>query len=208
MNTLEDKPFVRLIWGYARALQLLGYMPDDENNRIHNFHLTAEIMYPNERRVPKRFVQRISLHDAELLILEKLIKGEIRSYGIIRNQFSKVPLDYWEMDRIKWDAGEIHFHRLPIVTGIQVSLQDIEACFKNFSPKKSTIKTETECEKWLIAEMQKSPDGNPFNKSHWKDQAISRFGVSVRGFNRIWDNSLDSADVKKTWGKPGRKKKS
>jgi hypothetical protein len=71
--------------------------------------------------------------------------------------------------------------------------------------QKQTIAAEHKCQNWLESEMRASPDRRPKNKESFREEAIGRFNVSGRGFDRAWDNAISATAV--AWGRGGRPRK-
>ena len=57
------------------------------------------------------------------------------------------------------------------------------------------------CGKWLEGLMRESPARRPKPKSELRDEAVRRFGVSGRKFDRIWDDKRKLTGA--NWGEPG-----
>ena len=61
-----------------------------------------------------------------------------------------------------------------------------------------------ECRRWLADLMRAGPSGQ--SKADYRKQALARFRISARAFNRAWDGGIeDSGNTE--WSRPGRKSK-
>lgn len=61
--------------------------------------------------------------------------------------------------------------------------------------------SEEACEKWLEDLMRESPARRPKPKPELRSEAVRRFGVSGRKFDRMWDDKLKLTGA--NWGEPG-----
>lgn len=68
--------------------------------------------------------------------------------------------------------------------------------------KRSTVAAENRCREWLVEEIRKGPQAG--NKASYAEKAQKSFGVSARGFVRIWRKALAQAN-NQDWSKPGRR---
>ena len=57
------------------------------------------------------------------------------------------------------------------------------------------------CGEWLEGLMRGSPTRRPKPKRELRDEAVQRFGVSGRKFDRIWDDKRKVTGA--NWGEPG-----
>jgi hypothetical protein len=71
-------------------------------------------------------------------------------------------------------------------------------------PRKSVAGND-KCLAWLEAEMRANPTASPHPKAHYLGEVKTRFGVSERQFDRLWDQAKQETGAK--W-KSGRRPKS
>ena len=70
----------------------------------------------------------------------------------------------------------------------------------------STSAEERRCLKWLIADLKARGIANVTKKER-REHAIKEFGVSRRGFDRIWPEAAREAGFEEKASRPGRKKR-
>ncbi len=68
-----------------------------------------------------------------------------------------------------------------------------------------TISQETKCHAWLCS-LMKNATSPVKSKTAYQREAVKRYGVSVRGFNRAWGSAITGTG-NENWKKPGRKSK-
>lgn len=73
--------------------------------------------------------------------------------------------------------------------------------FESNAPRR-TVAAETRCRGWLEREMRKSPDNRPRPRTEWQLDAISKFGVMGRPFDRAWAEAIKRTGA--NWSAPGR----
>jgi hypothetical protein len=69
-----------------------------------------------------------------------------------------------------------------------------------------TAKTATACRKWLIDQMQASPNTPPKSKSKLFQDATKKFAISRRSFDAEWKNAIKETEAK-AWSAVGRRSK-
>jgi len=75
---------------------------------------------------------------------------------------------------------------------------------EKISSSASNIKDEAACQSWL-EELMSNSSQQKENKSYYQKQALSKFNIGIKAFNRAWANAKTATGNTK-WGKPGRKK--
>ncbi|GEO13539.1 hypothetical protein [Microvirga aerophila] len=119
--------------------------------------------------------------------------------------FSKVHPDQWRYFALPRTPGEPaegpngeKLFSVYIAAGVRKSADNTV---------KKTIGFQPECMKWLIREMQASPNTQPHPKEYYRAEARKRWGnISLRGFESMWTQAKESAGAT-GWGMPGRPRK-
>jgi hypothetical protein len=145
-------------------------------------------------------------------LLRDLLKtGDIESYVFIKNKAVRLTTPVM----LKPPFG-IHYN--DSIPGIEVSrwtgqllsmrlkASDLSASIDSLlppntdkrRPKSHHVKNE-EALRWLVTVMQ---GGNRLTKTHCRDEAISRFDISHKAFQVIWQQAQTEANV--DWSIPGR----
>ena len=78
---------------------------------------------------------------------------------------------------------------------------------KKWPREASKISAEQACYRWLLAQMQDSPETRPKSKGAFATEAKKSFpGLAARQFTRAWSRAI--SDSSANWDRPGRPKKS
>jgi len=156
-----------------------------------------------------------------------MLEGNFSATGRRINRTNpREPFEFWslveEIDfaassvRLSPDAGreswwdvQIHPMALHPDETAPVQVVDKPAAVRDETPisAKSTIKTQTLCERWLKQQMAESPVTRPMPKHDYLTAAQAKFqGLSERAFERAWAHAVLETNSK--WDRGGAPKKS
>jgi hypothetical protein len=71
----------------------------------------------------------------------------------------------------------------------------------------SKEESKRDCRRWLEQAMRQSPNRRPYPKGHWRQEARTRWGISWRVFDEVWDDAIASTRAF-AWAAAGAPKKS
>lgn len=91
------------------------------------------------------------------------------------------------------------------IRNVSVKFSDLEQSFsgREIGKAEATAKAEHQCRKWLLEKMSGGGKQEK-TKSAYRAEAKNKFGVSARGFDRVWGSAV-SESGNSDWSKPGRK---
>ena len=214
MNTRQGETWnlsqVRLWIAYRDKALVQKYSSEPEHG------MTAEILYGDLPEKAGDPPEKVNVHNSNAKLLGALRSGKIQATGLENGQGSRqtVRTQLWEdltltdyggpkatpANNRQWGASGW--------TTLRFYVDDVRRLWRQGANVKKR-KAAEQCSEWLKKQM-KAEDGTPMPKQKRKDEyrreAIRKFGISRRSFEREWAYAIQ--ETKCEWSKPGRPKKS
>ena len=118
----------------------------------------------------------------------------LECYGIVDGEYWRIGFD----DKLfsRWRQLEWSHLRIKAAEVAKINLGKHDGC-------KSKAGAGRKCQKWLVDEMNKSPEYRPKPKSEYRIEALAQFnGLSGRHFDTAWKQAI--FETRANWSEPGR----
>jgi hypothetical protein len=152
----------------------------------------------------------VTVHDAWEELRNRAAAGEL-TVAAIRNGDGRpvqIPAHEWAYlehtgNHVLRDELRFDMTSEPQYRDMRLNRDDVYRLWSPATVSKRTSAGQSQCQRWLEAEMRLSPNRRPKPKGEYQIECMSLFSVGARSFERAWGNAIAAMDAT-AWRKAGR----